>query len=193
MGALRADQAMQQILDDLGVDRGNLRDLVPKRRRVVSREVVSATLALLRFEGDDVVDELHRHKLVRRALVAGLTSGRPPRGQLGTPRRSRRRITRRGTRGVSGILVEAGFQLENPLILLGGPLFKRGELGREGFQFSLKRGNDLSAGSMNVAFGFPCLHSSMKPEGTQKDSSEVKKAYELTGSGRTAADRRLTT
>ena len=184
---------MKQVLDDLGMDRGNLGDLVPKRRRILSREAVPASLALLRLEGDDVVDLLDRHQLERGALVAGLATGRPSRRRLGTPRRSRGRIAGRRTRGVSRVLVEAGLQLEDSLILLSGPLFKRGELGREGFQFSLKRGNDLPAGSMNVAFGFPCLHPLMKPEGTKKDSSELKKAYELSGSGKAAASRRLTT
>jgi len=193
MGALRTDQAMKQVLNDLGVDRGNLSDLMSKRRRIVSREAVSAALALIRLEGDDVVDLLDRHKLERGALVAGLATGRPSRRGLGTPRRSRGRIARRRTRRVSRVLVEASLQLQNSLILLGGPLFKRGELGREGFQFSLKRGNDLPAGSMNVAFGFPCLHSSMKPEGTEKDSSEVKKTYEFPDSARERVDCRLTT
>jgi len=192
MGALRADQAMKQILDDLGVDRWNFSNLVPKRRRILSCEAVSAVLTLLRLEGDDVVDLLDRHELVRGALMTRLTSRRPPRGRFGATRRSRRRITGRRTRGVSGVLVEAGFQLEDSLILLGGPPFKGGKLGREGFQFSPERGNDLPAGSMNVAFGFPRLHLLMKPEGTEIDSSELKKVYELSGSARATVGHLLT-
>lgn len=169
MGALRADQAMKQILDDLGVGRGNLRDLMSKRRRIFSREAVPASLALLRLEGDDVVNLLDRHELVRGALVTGLTSRRPPGGWLGATRRSRRRIARGRTRGVLRVLVEAGFKTLDPL-LLGGQL--RPELR-----------DQSKAGSVNVVLLFPRLHLSIEHGNGKIDSSEMIADYDFGKSG----------
>jgi hypothetical protein len=173
MGALPADQAMKQVLDDLGMDRGNIGDLVPKRRRILSREAVPASLALLRLERDDVVDLLDRHQLERGALVAGLATGRPSRRRLGTPRRSRRRIARRRTRGVLRVLVEAGFETLDPL-LLGGQLLP-------------ELRDQSKAGSVDVVLLFPRLHLSIEHGNGKIDSSEMIADYDFVRSGWTAA------
>lgn len=179
MGTPRANQAMQQVLDDVGMDRRNFRDLVPKRRRILSRKAVATALALLGLEGNDVVDVLHRHELVRGALVAGLTSRRPPTGRFGRTRGSRRRVTRRRSRGIPGVLVDP-----SPELL---------DLFAQCRDLGLELCDHRSTRSVYVVLGIPRLHSLMEHEREEKDSSEVNEVYELSSSGKAAAERRLTT
>jgi len=192
-GALGTDQAMQQVLDNDGLNRRNLGDLVTLRVWIIAGESMTAPHASLRLDGDNLVHLFHGNQLERAALVAGLASRRATTRRLGRARGSRERVARRRLRGIPGVLVEASFQVQDPLVLLVDPPLKQSKLVRLRLQRGLEGGDDLPARSMNLTLGFPRLHIQMKHGTTEKDSSEVNEIYELLGSGGAAEGRRLTT
>jgi hypothetical protein len=164
---------MEQILDDHRFDGGNLGDLVTSGIGVVSQEAMTAACAALGLHGDDLVDLFHRNELERGALVARLASRRTSTGGLGRTRGSRRRIARGRLGGIPGVLIQARFQIQDPLVLLSDPFLKQSDLVGLRLQRRLESGDDLPARGMNLTLWFPSLHSLMEHERAEKDSSEV--------------------
>jgi hypothetical protein len=101
---------MQQVLDDQGMDGRDLRDLMSKRRRVVSGQTVPTAPAPIGPEGHNPVDLFYRDKFIGAAVVSGLATRGASRRWLRIARRCKGGITRRRARRIPGVLVEPSLQ-----------------------------------------------------------------------------------
>ena len=144
------------------------------------------------LERNELIDLLHRNELVGAAVMPGLTAGGSPRRRFRWTRGSGWGIAGRRSRRVSGVLVEPSLKTLDSLLLSGDLSLQQSNLSRLSRQCGFQRGDDLPAGSVFVAFGFPRLHYRMKPAGGKKDSSEVGPAYKRSRSLRVAEIRPLT-
>ena len=113
---MRAARAMEPIPRDDGLNRRDLSDLMAQRLRVRTGQVVAAAAAVRGPTVEDLVDLLWGDQGPGVTAMAGLSTPSLARGSRGGASLDGGRVGGRGLGGVGGVLVEAFFEVSDPLL-----------------------------------------------------------------------------